>query len=319
MEHDCVIYPQLGAFIATYVPSKWVEEEEIFLPPTRALCFNQELSEDDNFFISSLAKRYHISESEAQILCTDYLENIRQELSANGFYEIGCIGILQQEVNEKSVTFVPCTAGITSPDLYGLDAFHMTAEHQAEEGKATSKPVRISDMKSDEHNITIRINRNLFNYVAAVAASIILFFSFSTPVQTGSEHEGLEHAGYFIPANLMPHATIQHEVFHTIAEPCTENQNESSLSKEECTNIGQDTNPTQELFAIVLASAITRTNAENYVSNLKQRGYQAEIQTNGKLIRVVIPGFSSKDEAQEKVRQMKQSEQEFDKIWVMKL
>ena len=72
-------------------------------------------------------------------------------------------------------------------------------------------------------------------------------------------------------------------------------------------------------YAIVLASAISQKNAERYVENLKSRGYKAEIQSTKKLIRVIIPGFSTKEEVQTQIKQMKESSDEFSKIWTLEL
>ena len=79
--HDTVVVPQLGTFKATYVPSKWIKDEEILLPPYRALSFTQETDESDNRFVESISATYQISTEEAYIVTLEYTENIRQELA----------------------------------------------------------------------------------------------------------------------------------------------------------------------------------------------------------------------------------------------
>ena len=43
LENDCVIIPGFGGFVAHYASAQWVEEECIYLPPTRNIGFNPQL------------------------------------------------------------------------------------------------------------------------------------------------------------------------------------------------------------------------------------------------------------------------------------
>ena len=43
LENDCVIVPGLGGFVAHYTPAIQLEEN-MFLPPTRTIGFNPQLS-----------------------------------------------------------------------------------------------------------------------------------------------------------------------------------------------------------------------------------------------------------------------------------
>ena len=55
LEHDCVIIPQLGGFFAQDMPSEWIEEEALFLPPYRTVHFNESLCRGDSLLVDSLA------------------------------------------------------------------------------------------------------------------------------------------------------------------------------------------------------------------------------------------------------------------------
>ena len=150
LDHDCVIYPQLGAFIAKYIPSRWVEEEDLFLPPYRSIYFNEKLKEGDDLFVTSLAKRYKISLDEARAHCVEFLDFIHQELSETGSIDLGSIGILTQDQTTGKISFSPCTAGATSPELYGLDVCHITPIKQDE----TIEEIIYEDEKPNGNAIT---------------------------------------------------------------------------------------------------------------------------------------------------------------------
>ena len=44
LENDCVIVPGLGGFIAHYQPAHYEEDECVFVPPTRMVGFNPQLT-----------------------------------------------------------------------------------------------------------------------------------------------------------------------------------------------------------------------------------------------------------------------------------
>ena len=76
LDHDCVIYPQLGAFRATYVPSRWSQAEDLFLPPYRSVSFDADTKESDGLFETSLSRRYRVSPVDAEVMCAEYLDYI---------------------------------------------------------------------------------------------------------------------------------------------------------------------------------------------------------------------------------------------------
>ena len=75
-----------------------------------------------------------------------------------------------------------------------------------------------------------------------------------------------------------------------------------------------------EEYAVVVASAISMKNAENYTKQLMSRGYNTCLQTTGKINRVIMPGYKSKEAAYAKIRELKTNGgDEFVNAWVLKL
>lgn len=71
--------------------------------------------------------------------------------------------------------------------------------------------------------------------------------------------------------------------------------------------------------SIVLASRVTRTNAEEYVSRLKKSGYdKAEmiIRPNGS-VKVIYGHYASEDDARQMLRNMQKSSDDFSEAWIM--
>ena len=72
-------------------------------------------------------------------------------------------------------------------------------------------------------------------------------------------------------------------------------------------------------YAVVLASAVSLSNAERYVTDLNKKGIQAVIRSNGSMNRVLVPGFASKDKAAEYASMLRTKDAEFESVWVLKL
>ena len=65
LENDCVIVPGFGGFIAHYAPAMRVAEENLFLPPTRTIGFNPQLTLNDGVLVQSYMAVYDTNFSDA--------------------------------------------------------------------------------------------------------------------------------------------------------------------------------------------------------------------------------------------------------------
>ena len=56
LENDCVIIPDFGGFVAHHSSAKWVEEEGLYLPPTRTIGFNPHLKINEDYWFNHICK-----------------------------------------------------------------------------------------------------------------------------------------------------------------------------------------------------------------------------------------------------------------------
>ena len=387
---DKVEVPTLGTFSTKYVPSRWVEEEDIFLPPMMSVSYTSKTEGSGIDFVQSIATRFGISLEDASMACAEFTDNIRQELHDNGSSDIGSIGCFVQDGTDEEMLFIPCEAGVTSPKLYGLDVI-CTPLIEDDTHNDAGKPLsakRTKGILSVERNrdfVTVSINRHLVNYLSAIAASIVLFFLITTPsfdtldkgrLSADSQSitnaplaelkakqdftEGL-NAEADAPATITKAetdapATITRKEAETDApatitktktpsEAKTETANKAkketaNKAKTETTNKAKTETANKaktaartekagstkvkpsaaEEYAVVVASAISMKNAENYTKELMSRGYNTCLQTTGKINRVIMPGYKSKEAAYAKIRELKTNGgDEFVNAWVLKL
>ena len=114
LDNDCVIVPGLGGFTAHHVEARFDEADGVFVPPLRTLGFNSQLKINDSLLAQSYVEAYDISYPEALRKIEGEVEELRQRLSNDGFYELTDIGVL--EINEDgNIEFTPCEAGILTP------------------------------------------------------------------------------------------------------------------------------------------------------------------------------------------------------------
>ena len=59
LDNDCVVIPELGGFITHYQSAHYEESEGVYLPPTRTIGFNPQLTMNDGLLAQSYMQAYH--------------------------------------------------------------------------------------------------------------------------------------------------------------------------------------------------------------------------------------------------------------------
>ena len=111
LRNDCVIVPDLGGFVAHHVDARYSEEECLFLPPTRMLGFNPQLTMNDSLLVQSYADTYDLSYPEALGRVEQEVTALRSALDEEGHCDLEGLGTLYKN-QEGKLSFAPCEAGI---------------------------------------------------------------------------------------------------------------------------------------------------------------------------------------------------------------
>ncbi|MBQ8864713.1 MAG: SPOR domain-containing protein [Bacteroidaceae bacterium] len=312
-----VSVPQLGTFTRCEMSSQRIDEEGIFLPPYRTVKFQWNEQEAGEEFIHSLSKLHHLTRHEARIMCAEYVDELQQAIAEDGTVSIGSMGyMLRSNDNEQELTFIPLQSGIASPSYYGLDALPFAKLsndiRQQRDKKRAAKKIKLTSIAADRDTITIRINRRAFNYAASVAASIVLFFAFTSPFENTIKEMGRQQAELFFAPKI---ASIQ----PTTVEVKSETATPSAPVKAEASAIPVQAEVKEALYAIVVASAISEKNAVNYAAKLQEQGYNAIACKTETMVRVIIKGFETESDAYNQMRQMKAKSTEFANVWSCKV
>lgn len=331
LNHDYVVIPGIGTFIVQQVNSQRNELEEAFLPPYRSVRFNTELKQDDALLLNSIQSIFSTSPQQAEQMLATWVNDFRMELEDNGCMEFGSLGVFTVETGD-AIAFSAQESGVVTPEYYGLDVFHMSEIASA--GKARIVPMTAT-MEADEHEITIRINRRIANYVVAACAAILLFLVFNNPMP-GFDTDGQRSSvsELLVPKTTteQPKAEFKTEEKKVVADlPKVEAMPKAVEATEPETKVAEPVAPqpqaaeqTPELpqakYCIVLASAISRANAERFVKQLTADGFiSARILSSEKMTRVVVGRYTNEAEAQSAASKIRQQSKDYSSAWVYKL
>lgn len=182
LENDCVIVPGLGGFVAHYAPATRVEEENIFLPPTRIIGFNPQLKMNDGLLVQSYMSVYGTNFSDATKIVEREVDELIAALHEEGKVDLPNVGEVRYTIH-NTFDFAPYDNKITTPYLYGLDAFEMRELSAIEKPQAEKIIPAPAVIEKEKRSYAIKFNRAYLTNVAAVAVVIFLSFFFSTPIE----------------------------------------------------------------------------------------------------------------------------------------
>ena len=344
LDNDCVIVPGLGGFTAHHVEARFDESDDVFLPPLRTLAFNQQLKINDSLLVQSYIEAYDISYPEALRRIEGEVEELRQRLAKEGYYEMADIGVL--EMNEDgNIIFTPCEAGILTPELYGLSSFEMqplmaeestTSASSTQVQKPNVEPTPITttvfdqvgqkeetsandagqDTDTDEDaekTICIKVSW-LRNAGIAAAAALLLFFVIFPISHSGLKNVNIgDFNGTSFFSKLMPKDSQMNNINISEIKASAKDSSRQLVKDSVKDSIkGIEPKVKSDTFCIVLASCIPQKNAERYVEQLHKKGFdKAYAMVNNKMVSVIYGNYTSETDAYNDLQKIR-SKDEFE-------
>lgn len=332
LENDCVIIPNFGGFVAHYFPATRVEEESLFLPPTRTIGFNPQLKINDGVLVQSYMTVHDTSFSDATRIIESKVTEMIAQLHEDGKIIFENIGEIRYNIH-GIYEFRPCNNKITSPYLYGLDSFEMKELSTLLQKEKVLVPAAVSAQEKKTYEL--RINRTFLRNTVAAIAAIILFFSFSTPIE--NTFQGKNNHAQMLPSELfeqMEKYSVALSIVPVEAkkEPQAKNKTNNAQSNKVTVNKVQTSRPVavKEIkvtkpeaplatvtestsktnpFHIIIAGGIKLKDAETMTNQMKEKGFtNAQVlNTNGK-IRVSILSFTNREEATKQLLDLRKNE-----------
>jgi cell division septation protein DedD len=331
LSHDCVIIPGFGGFIAHHVNARYDEDDRLFLPPYRTLGFNPQLTLNDSLLVQSYVEAYDISYPDALRQIETEVNQLKDILHTEGVYDMDGVGTLRVNI-EGNIEFEPCEAGILSPEVYGLSDFSFkrlkdaapltevasTSQIVEENADEVASPALLDFAEDDDadDNRALVIKMSWVRNAVAIAAAIACFFLLATPVANSDlGNKTMSQLQGNIIYKLMPKDSNM-----TPAQPVAEKNQKIVAQKPVVKPVEPKVEEQKkDTYCIVLASQVKRSNAEEYVEQLKKRGYDdARIYVNNGVLRVICGDYENQTQAYNQLNKMAVDD-EFAEAWVYKV
>lgn len=354
LDNDCVIIPEFGGFMAHHVEARYDDGDHTFLPPSRTLGFNRQLRLNDSLLAQSYVEAYDLSYPEALTRIGDEVEEMRQHLHNEGFYELNDLGVLYYADN-GTYTFEPCEAGILTPSLYGLNSIDIlrlstletlsvernaelvVKEQEKDVAKSTQRETKPLLLEMDEtvkslsngveedseeaetNNDNLIIPVTWLRNAVAVCVAVVAFLLFPSTVTEG-EVNTVSHSmvDTGLLTTVMPKEMIKgHENIAEIKAPIPAVAKSATKSREQIKPTN-DVKANEPFYCLVLASKITKRNANRYVQILKDKGYnEAETLIDDKDAKVIYGRYETMNEAYLAFNKL-HKKADFKDCWVMR-
>lgn len=349
LNNDCVIIPNFGGFMVHHVEARYDEKDHIFLPPYRTLGFNPQLKMNDSLLAQSYIEAYDISYPEAIKRIESEVDELNQILDNEGEYELNDIGTLHR--NEMgSFDFVPCDAGILTPYLYGLSSFELeslssikakrnkevieakkettnipTGIQALEKANIFANQSSLSNNTEDEQQDqekSIRISISMLRNAAAVAILFVVLMLIPTPLSNKKDKLIQSELNTSLLYKIIPNDVITEKAgVNPLEKIASKPQTESAKAVNAKEVVEEVNTPKKQetFYTIVLASRITKKNAEAYTESLKNKGLEnAEMIAKGTHVKVICGRYESEKEAYKAMNKLNNNP-DFADCWVTKI
>jgi hypothetical protein len=304
LEHDCVILPGLGGFVANYKPAEFDPASNTASPPSKQILFNTSLVHNDGLLYAHVSAQTGYGYKEVQVKAEAFIDRIRRDTGKGIKTEIEGLGYFYQD-SEKRVLFTEEGNENLLVESFGLP-FLQYREFEKPAIKRYSAAATDVDPLARQR----RIRRWAYGTAAACILAAVIFI----PIRTGYFNQ----AGIDIPGvdSFRSEQTLAVEKLPG---------NGSEISATEMRNlepgipatgiVSSDPGLPEPEYNIVVGSFKDFANARMLMNTLVQKGYESRILgTQMGFFRVTAGTFSIHEEAD---RELSAVRSEFDGAWIL--
>lgn len=355
LEHDCIVVPGLGGFIANHAVARYSENGDgLFLPPYRIICFNENLQANDGLLVQSYMQAYDASYPDALRQMELEVGDVVDELDLKGEYEFKGIGTLRKQLG-GNISFEAFEAGVLTPSLYGLYSYdvktvtELVREREIQKALSSTSisPVQTvhsaADMVGDgseisvreeKEHVVIKLHRSWVDLAVAAVFAGLLFSLFYFPAVNSIDkadvcEAGAVHVSFATVKDRAKMNNIKNRVASAM-EASKEQQDaeaeESGASPVETVEHGNAESAADlesdnlKKFSIVLASSVSKANADEFVDNLAKKGLrEAHVLETKSMRRVLYSYYATSSDAYKALKDLKKKFSYFSDAWVIEI
>ena len=278
--HDCVIIPGFGGFVGNKKSAYIHPVSGIIYPPSKALLFNKNLTQNDGLLATYIAKEEGLDLSKITNLIEEFVQKTQKELENRSAFKLQKVGTFTKG-KEGNISFLQ-----DKNYNYNLASFGMQANYKAKKVEHTigqDKEVIVKTIKQKDLGKTLR--RAAAVLIPLIGLSLI-----------GITQEENINGIYSQMANLNPFTNSKTEIvkeapIKEIEVPIVE------IIETEKAEIVIPIITEQHTYYIIAGAFAEKQNADKLLCKLKKWNYKPSIVKGGNLMRVSYNSFSKKEEA----------------------
>lgn len=170
-EHDCVILPGFGGFVARPVSAQFSKAGNMLLPPGKSLIFNKNLTNNDGLLAGFVMEKESLTYKDAITKIDRLIFECRKTLESGKRLELENTGLLYYNA-ENTLLFEPSLSKTHEINSFGLVAVHAVKLVKEEIVKPKEKEL----VYRQAENTKAAGNKTLMRI--SVAVSSVLLFTF---------------------------------------------------------------------------------------------------------------------------------------------
>jgi hypothetical protein len=263
--NECVIIPDFGGFISSYVPARFDRKKNVFLPPSKEITFNSKIVKNDGLLINHIVEKEGIGYHDARIAIDNWVENTMKTLYDGNEVSFEGAGSLRIDRN-GSFIYTPGSDNKLT-DAFGLEELNV-------------KHIALSAPKEIKQRPAVRAISYKTN-IGKVAAGIAILVTLSLiPVRKGNFD--FSSSVVNTPALIKNAEVAKSDI----------QENENVVAEVTSEVVSQ---PEVKPYILVGGSFQYYENAHNFEIELRINGHHPEIikQDNG-LFKVAIDSYTDK-------------------------
>lgn len=143
-DHDCVVIPDFGGFVANLKGATLVPHQNAILPPRKVITFNQHLKQNDGLLIHLIGEELGLAYDDALELVKKEVLQLHEQLLAGERLEFPKVGVIYRN-KDQAIQFVPQSDVNFLKSSFGLPGLTIRkiAEESPVAASTTVEPVVI--------------------------------------------------------------------------------------------------------------------------------------------------------------------------------
>lgn len=321
-QHDCVIIPDFGGFVANIQSSKINKAQNSFSPPYKEISFNRDLKHNDGLLIGYVSRAKNIGFVDAKRLVDSFVKDLNIKLNKGKKVVIEDVGVLQMD-KEKNIQFEPSNTINYLLDSYGLDHFNFDP---LEEYDVTKRIQKKFEERSPASLSRRRILRRIAIAIPVVVALVLIplktnILDFNADISSLNPFSKTEQAQPKTESTVSEKPEIEKTDTEkpVVIEETEKTAETPAKTVTDQSPVSQPEKPVADLhYYIIAGSFLSENNALGMKKQLAGQGFDPIVfKANNNFYRVGIKGYSSIDPAIKEMREMRKK-QGFEQVWVTK-